>query len=175
MPEHIELARHVCLLALAIACAYTDMARGKLYNAVTIGGLILGLVFAGALDARAPGIPHLRDAALAAFAGGGLLFLIYLTGGIGAGDVKLMAAVGALGGGWAFALRAMMLSALVGAAMAIGVLIWQRRLLQGLRDSARVLFTLRRTKHEGAPPTTIPYGVAIAVGTVWAWVECYAM
>ena len=46
MIEKILLARHICLLTLAITCVYTDMARGKLYNSVTISGLCLGLALA---------------------------------------------------------------------------------------------------------------------------------
>jgi len=173
--EAIELTRHVCLLALAIICAYTDLAAGKLYNGVTIGGLALGLAIAFLSDTSAPGIPHLKAAAVAAALGGGLLFLLYVAGGLGAGDVKLMAAVGALGGRWEFLLLAMMYTALAGATIAIGVLIWQGRLLEGLQDSARTLLTFRAGKCQGASPATVPYGLAIAIGTIWAWIEMFAL
>jgi len=176
----IALLRHVCLLALAVVCAYTDLARGRLYNVVTLGGLAVGLALAYLLDAKSPGWPHLKGALLAVVAGGGILLLIHLLGGLGAGDVKLMAAVGALapfdarGSSWPFVLTALMFTALVGAAIAIGILIWQRRLLRGLKDSARALFTFRAKKPEGGPATTVPYGLAIAVGTMWAWLEIVA-
>ena len=175
MLEKIELLRHICLLALAVTCVYTDMARGKLYNPVTIGGLALGLALAYLLDAGSPGSPHLKNSLVAAFAGGGPVFIIYLTGGLGAGDVKLMAAVGSLSMDWRFTLLAMVYTALVGAAIALGVLIWQQRLLQGLKESARALFTLRVKKREGAALLTVPYGIAIGTGTVWAWLERFAL
>ena len=171
MTEKILLARYICLLALAVTCVYTDMARGRLYNPVTIGGVVVGLALAFWLDGTTRGLPHLKEALLALLAGGGLLFLLYLTGGLGAGDVKFMAAVGALGGTWRFVLLAMVYTALVGAAIGLGTLIWRRRLLEGLKGSARALFTLRVRKREGAPMVTIPYGVAIGVGTIWAWLE----
>ena len=176
MLHAIEVARQIALLALAVGCVYTDLARGKLYNAATIGGLALGLATAYLLDARSPGLPNLKEAVLAATAGGGLLFVIYLLGGLGAGDVKFMAAVGALaplrpGPAWGFVRLAMMYAALIGAAVAVGILIWQGRLLQGLKDSARTFVTFRAKKAEGAPATTVPYGLAIGVGTVWAWIE----
>ena len=173
----IVLVRHVCLLALAVACAYTDLARGRLYNAATLGGLAVGLALAYLLDAKSQGFPYLTSAILAAAAGSGILLLIHLLGGLGAGDVKLMAAVGALApfdardSSWPFVLTALMFTALVGAAIAVGVLIWQRRLLQGLKDSARALFRFRAKKPEGGTATTIPYGLAIAIGTIWAWME----
>ena len=175
MPEALELTRHICLLAVAVTCVYTDLARGKLYNAVTISGLALGLVLAFLLDANMPGISRLRAAAIGAALGGGLLFLLYLAGGLGAGDVKLMAAVGALGGSWDFVLLALMYTALVGATIAIGILIWQNRLLQGLKDSARTLFTFRARKRNGQPAAFVPYGLAIGIGTIWAWIEMFAM
>ena len=97
--------------------------------------------------------------------------------GLGAGDVKLMAAVGALAPmsasvpGWSFVLLAMMYTALVGAAIAIGILIWQKRLLQGLKDSARTLVALRVKRPPQRPTVHVPYGLAIGVGTIWAWFE----
>lgn len=176
MPGAIELARQVCLLALAVICVYTDLARNRIYNGATVGGLIVGLILAYFLDAGVPGLPHLKAAAVAALLGGGLLFAVYLMGGLGAGDVKLMAAVGALGATWAFVLLAMMYAAMVGAAIAVGILIWQGRLLQGLKDSARTLFTFRPGKRtEGEKALTVPYGLAIGVGTIWAWIETFAL
>lgn len=176
MLDELELTRHICLLALAVVCAYTDMARGKLYNPVTLGGIALGLVLAALLDAQGARGAQLPNAAIAAVAGGGVLFLVYLTGGLGAGDVKLMAAIGSLSGSWQFVLLALVYTALVGAAIAIGVLIWQGRLWQGLRESGRVLFRLRtKRSKDGPPPTTIPYGVAIAAGAIWAWMERFVL
>ena len=178
MPVALEAARHILLLALAIVCVYTDLARHRIYNAATLSGLAGGLVLAYLLDATVAGQPHLKAAALAALLGGGILFAVYLAGGLGAGDVKLMAAVGALsplGGatdGWRFVCLALMYTAIVGAAIAVGTLIWKGRLLEGLRDSARTLFTFRRgRKTDGEKPLTVPYGLAIGVGTLWAWLE----
>jgi len=175
VPETLLLARQICLLALAVVCVYTDLAHNKIYNALTIAGLALGLVLSHLLDAGAPGHPHLRAAALAMALGGGLLFLVYVAGGLGAGDVKLMAAVGALGGTWGFVLLAMMYTAVIGAAIALGILIWQGRLLQGLKDSARTMFTFRVKRKEGDKALTVPYGLAIGVGTLWAWLEAFAL
>ena len=182
MYDAIEPTRHIFLLLLAVVCVYTDLARNKIYNGVTIPALALGLALAYFLDARVSGIPNLKAALLAALAGGGLLFVIYLIGGLGAGDVKLMAAVGALspsmgalGTNWQFVLLALMYTALTGAAIAIGVLIWRGQLLKGLKDSARTLVTFRAKRCEGEKTLTIPYGLAIGIGTIWAWFETFAL
>ena len=179
--EYLEPFRNLCLLALAVVCVYTDLARGKLYNWVTVGGVAVGLASAYLLDANLPGYPHLINAALAACVGGGILLVMHLMGSLGAGDVKMMAAVGALapfmrGPGFrsiGFVIVALMYAALVGAAIALCVLLWQRRLGQGLKASLRAMITLRAKPSEGAPTTTIPYGVAIGVGVVWAWMELF--
>jgi Flp pilus assembly protein protease CpaA len=185
--DGIILARHVCLLALAVTCAYTDLARGKLYNLVTLGGLAIGLALAYFLDAAAPHtdfhLPfttYLVRAALGAALGGGVLFLFYLAGGFDAGDVKMMAAVGALGtptspqpaGTFDFIVWALVYTALAGALIGVGLLIWHGRLRQGLRDSFRAMVSFRKANREQIPSgATMPYGLAIAIGAIWAWME----
>jgi Flp pilus assembly protein protease CpaA len=185
----IILARHICLLALAVTCAYTDLARGKLYNLVTLGGLAIGLALAYFLDAAAPHTDfhyplttYLVRAALGAALGGGVLFLLYLAGGFDAGDVKMMAAVGALGTPtftrsapartFDFILWALFYTALVGAVIGVGLLIWRGRLRQGLKDSIRAMASFRRVRREEiSPDATMPYGLAIGIGVIWAWME----
>ena len=189
MFDGIILARHVCLLALAVTCAYTDLARGKLYNVVTLGGLAIGLALAYLLDSAAPHTDfhfplttYLVRAALGAALGGGVLFLLYLAGGFDAGDVKMMAAVGALGtptvtrsgpaGTFDFILWALFYTALVGAVIGVGLLIWRGRLRQGLKDSVRAMVSFRKVRREEiSPDATMPYGLAIGIGTIWAWME----
>jgi Flp pilus assembly protein protease CpaA len=187
--DGIILVRHICLLTLAVTCAYTDLARGKLYNVVTLGGLAIGLALAYFLDAAAPHTDfhfplttYLVRAALGAALGGGVLFLLYLAGGFDAGDVKMMAAVGALGtptvarsapaGTYDFVLWALFYTALVGALIGVGLLIWRGRLRQGLKDSLRAMVSFRKARREEMPAHAImPYGVAIGIGTIWAWIE----
>lgn len=176
--NELELARHIALLVLAISCAYTDMARGKLYNPVTLGALALGLGLAMAQDVGTPGWANLNVTVAATFLGGGLLCVLVFTGGMGSGDMKFMAAVGALSGSWIFVLWVLTYAALLGAAIGIGVLIWERRLLKGLKGSSRMLFRLKVKKPSGPDdpaPTTIPFGIAIAGGVVWAWMEFVAL
>jgi Flp pilus assembly protein protease CpaA len=184
--DGIILARHACLLALAVTCAYTDLARGKLYNVVTLGGLAIGLALAYFLDAASPHADfhktYLVRAALGAALGGGVLFLLYLAGGFDAGDVKMMAAVGALGtptvarsapaGTFDFILWALFYTALVGALIGVGLLIWRGRLRQGLKDSFRAMVSFRKARREElSAGATMPYGLAIGIGTIWAWIE----
>lgn len=178
--QAVELLRHAALLGLVISCVYTDLAKGKVYNWATISGLVLGLATAYILDGdpRMPGYPHLISSAWGIVVGGGIFLLLHFVGGMGAGDVKLVAAVGALApfirgrvDGLSFMLVALMYTALVGAAIALCILIWKRQVATGLRESVRTLFTFRVKRADGAPVTTMPYAVAIGAGVLWAWIE----
>jgi Flp pilus assembly protein protease CpaA len=111
-----------------------------------------------------------------------VLFVLYLAGGFDAGDVKMMAAVGALGtptvtrgapaGTFDFILWTLVYTALVGAVIGVGLLIWHGRLRQGLKDSFRAMFSFRKVRREEIPASAMmPYGLAISVGTIWAWIE----
>jgi len=95
-----------------------------------------------------------------------------------AGDVKLITAVGALGGMQkGYVVYALFYSAIVGALISVAVLLWNRRLWQGLKGSLRFMASLaprRRSgeggeKAEGCLDLTIPYGAAIAIGSMVAW------
>jgi prepilin peptidase CpaA len=166
MVKALEYSRQGVLLALLLTCVYTDLARGRIYNWATLPALLLGLAFAFMLEGAAASL-------MAAALGGGVLFVVYLFGGFGAGDVKLMAAAGALYADWRLTLFALMYAAAVGAAMAVGVLIWRGRLLEGLKRSARLLVTFRRSARavEAREEIYLPYGFAISAGALWAWIQ----
>ncbi len=87
--------------------------------------------------------------------GGALLALPAILGGLGGGDVKLLAALGSVGG-FAFALQAGFLTALAGGLLAAGVLLWRL-----IRDRAA----------RGAARSVYPYGPAIALGAIVALVH----
>ncbi len=76
---------------LAAVCAATDLYGGRVYNAVTVPGLCLGTCFA-VLRAGPAGILEVLCAAGFTVL---ILFPFYTAGGLGAGDIKLLAAVSA--------------------------------------------------------------------------------
>ncbi|NQT85663.1 prepilin peptidase [bacterium] len=181
----LEPARHVLLLLLLVVAAYTDVARGKVYNWCTypciFAGLAIGYIIGGWNDGagalpnsllRAPEVFDLQNSLLGLVAAGGLFGLFFVLGSMGAGDVKMAAAIGALMG-WHFAVGAVVFSSLVGGAMAIGWLIWRGQLRRGLWDSLRASVRLKRAQDivgEDSPATVaMPYGLALSIGTLWAW------
>jgi Flp pilus assembly protein protease CpaA len=80
----------VVLAAVAVAAA-TDLRSFKIHNVLTLPLLACGLVYHGVVDGSA----GLADSALGAVVGFSLFFFVFLLGGMGGGDVKLMAGVGA--------------------------------------------------------------------------------
>jgi prepilin peptidase CpaA len=178
--DWVDLARHCVLFAVLIAAAYTDLAQGKIYNWLVLPGIALGLVLNLAVGGLARGGPWGANL-LSSGLGIGMVLLVfiwpYLKGGIAAGDVKLMVAVGAIGGMHRlFTAYALFFASLVGALMALLVLIWRGRLRQGLRGAARFAVSLRRVdgqpqgeEAENPEALTVPYGFAIAVGSIIAW------
>jgi len=173
------IARHCLLFAVLIVCVYTDLARGKIYNWCTLpailAGLLVNYVLGGLLDGGWAGA-NLGSSALGLAIGGVILGWPYLRGSIAAGDVKLMLAVGAIGGMHRFfLLYAFLYSALIGALMALLALLWHGKLWEGVKGAVRFTFSTGRVdgaSGEGGPPgsgVTVPYGFAISVGSVIAW------
>lgn len=181
-PVFAGVLRLVCLFALIVAAAYTDMVKGTVSNWLTLPGLALGLVLSFFAGDAAQADLRLLLSGIGAALGFGILFIFYWSNQVGAGDVKLMGAVGAYLG-YPLVVYGMVYIALVGALLALGMSIKEGRLLASLKGVGRAFF-LRGPRAPavaaaaaGAPsgaaagpataPATIPFGVAIAAGTLW--------
>ena len=81
----------IVVLAAVLVAAATDLWTWKVHNLLTIPLLLSGLIYHGVV-AGAGGLGSSVLGVLFAF---GVLILPYLAGGMGAGDVKLLAGVGA--------------------------------------------------------------------------------
>lgn len=106
------------LLCLAGICAVTDLMKGKVYNAVTVPGLVAGLIFAADRAGSTGLLEVLCSAGFTLL----VLFPFYSAGGLGAGDIKLLAAVSAFMTSEAY-LRCFAASFLIGAAGGLAGLI----------------------------------------------------
>jgi prepilin peptidase CpaA len=165
-------AIEVILICLVAQAAVTDLAMRKIPNVLILSGLLLGLILH--LLAGQPWAPvtHWLAGTLAGF----FLFLpLYLLRGMAAGDVKLMAMVGAFCGP-AEVLRIAALSCVLGGVLALAMLLLNRRWRDGWRNLAQLckplllrLLGVPLLPVPLAPSASvggIPYGVAIALGTV---------
>lgn len=171
------LSREIVLFALLVIVAYTDVAMGKVYNWTTYPAIFMGLAINYLIGGVGGDVePNLLQSLIGFVMGLGVFVLAYFLKWVGAGDVKLAAAIGALGC-WPFAIYAIFYSSVVGAVMSLAVLIWHGKLWDGVKGSVKILFRRRRTEavqakekeQLEAAKMTIPYGLALAVGTMWAW------
>ncbi|MDO9513260.1 MAG: A24 family peptidase, partial [Elusimicrobiota bacterium] len=82
------------LIVFTLVCAVTDAWKKKIYNAATIPAFIAGIVLASVSG----GWHGLGFSLLGAAAGFIILYFFWAAGGMGAGDVKFLMAVGAIKG-----------------------------------------------------------------------------
>ncbi len=175
---YFDGAREIVLLALLVVCAFTDLAYGKVYNWATFPAIVLGLMLGYILGGvNEPGSRFtLAGSAYGILLAGGIFGVMFLLGAFGAGDLKLAVAIGALKG-WRFTLAAIAYSALVGGLLALGVLIWKGQLRRGLKDTLVAVVRPGKLKERGEDSParlTVPYGFALSVGTLWAWLRLTA-
>lgn len=159
------------LVLLVLAAAAYDIRFRKIPNWLNLSGVILGV----GLNCFFLG----RAGLLLAISGCGLALLIYfplfLARGMGAGDVKLMAAVGALAGprNW---LYIFLVTALLGGVAAIILILRKQRLLSTLANVGVIVGEL---SHARAPyrkdpgldvrakqSIGLPHGAVIAAGSI---------
>jgi len=158
------------LLALLSLAAITDLITGKIYNAITYPAAALGLILSIFIHP-----PDLR-ASLAGFAGALILFgLLRMIAGLGAGDVKLMAAVGAFKG-LTFVLLSSFYIFTAGAVLGLFLLARKRQLLPTLRwfcsSVAAILIRGSVPPAREFGPTHMPFGPAILAGVAYSiWLE----
>jgi prepilin peptidase CpaA len=165
-----ERLPEITLGLLVIATAAIDVRSQRIPNRL----VWLGLALALATHAARSGIEGLANAGLGFAAGFAILLPMYLMRALGAGDVKLMAMVGAFLGPIG-ALSAALLTLLAGGVLAL-VFALQKGELRRLAINVRTMLfgalidvVLTRTAVVRAPAESIgklPYAVAIAAGTL---------
>ncbi len=116
--------RLLVAIAVILGCAasFDDLRRRAIANWINVAGLVAGLVYHTA-DRGLRGLGWSAGGAAVGFA---VFLIFYCLGGMGAGDLKLMAAFGALLGP-AGILLAALLTAPLGALMAAAWMVWLRR------------------------------------------------
>jgi prepilin peptidase CpaA len=90
VPQDFAVPAGVVLMAVLITAA-TDLWKFKVHNVLTLPLLAGGLIYHGVVEGQA----GLATSSLGMLFGFGALFGFYVLGGMGGGDVKLFAAVGA--------------------------------------------------------------------------------
>jgi prepilin peptidase CpaA len=186
----------VVLLAVVIAAAVYDMRYRRIPNWISVGGAVIGIAlnaflepppggwvfaFKGAASGNFSlvlGAGHPTGAAFALKGmalGFGAYFVLYLLHAMGAGDVKLMAAVGSLVGGWDW-VGIFVLTAILGGIAAICLATMRKRLGETLWNVGFILSELKsgRPAYLGreeldvrsSKAVGLPHGAVIALATI---------
>lgn len=150
----------------ALVATILDLRTRRIPNALTatMAGAGIGLAAAGISGLS------LAAAVLGLVIGFALMLPRHLLGPTGAGDVKLMGAVGAIVGP-ALVFKAFLFTAVVGGVLALVVAIQRGRLSATLSATARMIATPGETPgliRAASPSSRFAYGPAIAIGSVLA-------
>ena len=165
--------RTAVLIALLVIAGVTDYRSYRIPNWLTFGGATFALVYKTVIAVH-PGAAFLM-ASGGLFIGFILLLPLYMLHAMGAGDVKLMAMVGAFLGADE-TLQAVLFAFIAGGIGAVGFALVKGRVGRMLRNARDVLCSLGSLSLAGVRPDArmhagqsigkLPYGVCISVGTI---------
>ena len=181
----VSLTTYV-LVVLLVFSVYFDLTQKRIPNFLTFPAILLGLI----IFAVSGGWSGLLQGLSGFGVGIAVFFIPFALGGMGAGDVKLMGAIGALKG-LEFILYAAFFTALSGGVFALAYLLFSGQLFSILKKvllMAAVPFfkmlyirfrnpyfshlnvyysaKLESLQGQGKKRINLPYGIAIAVGTI---------
>jgi prepilin peptidase CpaA len=171
----MSLLISIPVVLCVVLAAVTDIRENKIPNWLTLSSALIALL----LNFLLSGIQGIVWSILGILTGFSLLFLLYLWGGMGAGDVKLLSTVGAFVGP-KLVFYTFIWMALVGGVLAISLIIYKRAFSQTLENLRILLFgwILRTSTSEtimtirNQSLLKLPYGVAIALGAIMAvWLQ----
>jgi len=155
------------LLAGLTLASVTDVKWGKIPNWLTLTGILIGLSCHAYLGGR----EEFMGAVLGMVLGVGLLFIPYLMGGMGGGDVKLLGMIGSFMGPmptlWIF-----LLSAIIGMIASLLLVLAVPRYRRPWVRRVRRWLGRGRSASDAPPPggevprIALPYGAVLAVGTL---------
>lgn len=123
-----DLLPDLLLCGVLAICLYTDIKQRRIYNKVILAAVLAGLL----LSFHADGMAGLFSAGKGFLLGAALLFIPFVAGGMGAGDLKLLAVIGLFKGA-EFVFAVFLLAALLGGVFALVLLLRRGMLLMTLK------------------------------------------
>ncbi|WP_366924539.1 A24 family peptidase [Metallumcola ferriviriculae] len=157
-------------LLIVLTCTFWDIKEHRIPNKVTLPAIVFGIILNSYLNSWL----GLRESIFGAALGIGPLLIPFIMGVIGGGDVKLLAAVGAING-VDFVIWAFLYSALAGGVMALSYSLIKGQLRVVISNitfttTSYILGIKNGSGTKGlvfAPSGLyLPYAVAILVGTL---------
>lgn len=158
---------YIVLVTTLLISLITDIRKRKILNIVTLPAILIGFIYYITVF----GWEGLLFSGKGFLVGTALLLIPYLLGGMGAGDVKLMAAIGALTGTM-FTLYAFIYIALIGGIISLALIVKYRGFWNSIKSFFLTMFFLRSNfgtqKINANKESSIlfPYGVPIVLGTI---------
>ncbi len=162
-------ARLGLLTGLLLAAVFTDMVCRRIPNRLVFTGMIFGIL----AQALLPGGQGFLSAFKGFLFGFGLFFPLYMLRVMGAGDVKLMAMVGCFTGSPAI-FGVMLCTLLAGGVLSL-IFSIKIKAFRRMLDNVKFMIIMKSIKTIGGGLTsphdmtasvgTLPYAVAIAIGT----------
>jgi prepilin peptidase CpaA len=158
------------LLIIISISILTDLRYRKIFNVVTFPSILFAFLY----YFITLGLEGFLFSGKGFLVGLGLLLIPYLLGGMGAGDVKLMAAIGALMG-TSFVFYSFIYTALIGGAIALFLIFKSRGFINTIKsfvfNLTNVVFFRSNLgsiiiQKDRTSSISFPYGVAIVLGTL---------
>jgi len=163
----IRVVGDVLCVVVCFLAAVSDIRTKRIPDYLTLTALALGLL----LSVSGGGYSF-AGAVMAVVLLGGLFTLFAAAGGLGWGDVKLAAAVGALLGwplgAWSIVLYVLFFTTVIGGVLGLVIAVRRGRLGTTLKAAFRLP---RRSSGDSEPQPSgvyLPYAVAIGLGCCWA-------
>ena len=175
MPIHQNIVMALLLLPLVIMITYTDIRYRRIPNklvlAILLSGLTINTIFGGS---------HGLLLSLGGFGlSFGIMFLLHVFGTMGAGDVKLFAAIGAVNG-LSLVIPTLLLVALTGGVLAIVMMVYSGRVRTTMFGVLQFFYGLlpgQRVPRFEIPADrkyTLPYAVPICFGSLVSYLLFHA-
>lgn len=156
----------IFIIVLAV-CFITDCREQKIYNIVVLPSIVIVLI----LNIFTYGFDGFKLSSLGFLTGLSILLIPYFLGGMGAGDVKLLAFVGAAKG-VAFVFNSAIYMAIVGGVISLAILIYNKQAIGFFKSIFSWMFSfLYKVKRKiefsnSGVSNKFPYGTAIVAGAL---------
>ncbi len=160
------------ILVSATTAGWLDLKFRRIPNWLVLSTTLLSLIWHSTNN----GLPGLRMSLIGLIIGIAVLFPIFLLRGIGAGDVKLLGALGAAVTN-RHIVTLFVISAIIAGVMAIFQALWSKALFSTLKNTGRLIkhFFLGHIKPhaelniDNEKALKIPFGVSVALAT-WLFI-----
>src|SRR5579864_1491700 len=170
LPAPVVIA---ALIAVVFTAAVFDVRYRRIPNWVSVSGVVFGITLNAIVYRGLPGVVFSLKGIALSFS---IYFVLYALRAMGAGDVKLMAAVGSLVG-WQDWLGVFFISAIVGGILALIIVARRGRVQRTFRNVGFILSQMARLRPaylareeldvRSPQAVSLPHGAVIAVATLF--------